>query len=83
MIDKKFNCVFVDPPRKGLDEKFLNSLIKNRPEKIVYISCDVGTLARDLFMLKKFYKIESIDFVDMFPRTYHVETVVSMSLKSK
>lgn len=81
MIDKKFNCVFVDPPRKGLDEKFLNSLIKNKPEKIVYISCDVGTLARDLFTLKKFYKIESIDFVDMFPRTYHVETVVALSLK--
>ena len=81
LIDKKFDCVFVDPPRKGLDTNFLNGLIKNKPEKIIYISCDVGTLSRDLSILKKDYEIKSIDFVDMFPRTYHVETVVGLYLK--
>jgi 23S rRNA (uracil1939-C5)-methyltransferase len=81
LIDKKFDVVFVDPPRKGLDAKFLNGLIKSKPEKIVYISCDVGTLSRDLDLMKKNYDIKSIDFVDMFPRTYHVETVVLLTKK--
>ena len=78
-IAKKYDCIFVDPPRKGLDEKFIQSLIKSKAKKIVYISCNVGTLARDIEILKKYYSIESIDFVDMFPRTYHVETVALMS----
>ncbi|MDY4640996.1 MAG: 23S rRNA (uracil(1939)-C(5))-methyltransferase RlmD, partial [Erysipelotrichaceae bacterium] len=78
-ITKKYDCIFVDPPRKGLDEKFIQSLIKSKAKKIVYISCNVGTLARDIEILKKYYSIESIDFVDMFPRTYHVETVALMS----
>lgn len=82
-INKKYDVIFVDPPRKGLDEKFLNVLIKSQSKKIIYISCDVGTLARDLFTLKKFYNIESIDFVDMFPRTYHVETIVGLVLNTE
>lgn len=81
MVDNKFDCVFVDPPRKGLDEKFINSLIKSKVKKIVYISCDVGTFARDISILKKYYSINSIDFVDMFPRTYHIETVASLEIK--
>ena len=56
-INKKYDVIFVDPPRKGLDEKFLNVLIKSQSKKIIYISCDVGTLARDQFTLKKFYNI--------------------------
>ena len=54
---------------------------KSSPKKIVYISCDVGTLARDLLILKEYYNINSVDFVDMFPRTYHVETVVLLEKK--
>ena len=83
LIDKKFDVVFVDPPRKGLDAKFLNGLLRSKPEKIVYISCDVGTLSRDLDLMKKNYEIKSIDFVDMFPRTYHVETIVLLTLKNQ
>ena len=75
---EKFDVVFVDPPRKGLDEKFINILLSQKPKKIIYISCDVGTLARDLKILKCSYNIKDIQFVDMFPRTYHVETVVSL-----
>lgn len=82
VFNNKFDAVFVDPPRKGLDEKFINALIKSAPKKIIYISCDVSTLARDLFILKKYYDIKSINFVDMFPRTYHVETIVGLSLKN-
>lgn len=81
MLDKDFDVVFVDPPRKGLDEKFLNSLLKKLPKKIIYISCDVGTLSRDLLRLKEKYQIKSIDFVDLFPRTFHVETVCLLTRK--
>ena len=81
LVENKFDCVFVDPPRKGLDSKFLSSLIKSKIKKIVYISCDVGTFSRDINILKEFYDINSIDFVDMFPRTFHIETVASLSLK--
>ena len=83
MLDKKFDVVFVDPPRKGLDTKFINALVKNKPNKIVYISCDVGTFARDIAILKKLYKVEKISFVDMFPRTYHIETVCLLTLKNQ
>lgn len=81
MFDNKFDVVFVDPPRKGLDEDFINSLLERSPKKIIYISCNVSTLARDLKILSKKYSIKSIDFVDMFPRTIHVETVASLCLK--
>ena len=81
LVENKFDCVFVDPPRKGLDQKFLNSLIKSKVKKIVYISCDVGTFSRDINILKDFYNIKSIDFVDMFPRTYHIETVALLEGK--
>ena len=53
--------------------------MNSHPKRIVYVSCDVGTLARDLTYLTKNYNIESIDFVDMFPRTFHVENVVLLS----
>lgn len=81
LVDNKFDVVFVDPPRKGLDEKFLTSLIKARPNKIIYISCDVGTLSRDLSELKKFYKVKNVEFFDLFPRTFHIETVVLLEKK--
>ena len=81
LVENKFDCVFVDPPRKGLDSKFLNSLIESQVKKIVYISCDVGTFSRDINILKRYYNIDCIDFVDMFPRTYHIETVCRLSLK--
>jgi 23S rRNA (uracil1939-C5)-methyltransferase len=78
---EKMDVVIVDPPRKGCDEKFLSSLMKLAPKKIVYISCNPSTLARDLYTLKEKYDILEIQPVDMFPHTYHIETVCSLSLK--
>ena len=78
---EKMDVVFVDPPRKGCDENFLNALMKLSPKKIVYISCNPSTLARDLYSLKEKYNIEEIQPVDMFPHTYHVETIASLTLK--
>ena len=73
------DVVFMDPPRAGSDEKFIDSVVKLNPEKIVYISCNPETLARDLrYMRKKKYKIEKIQPVDMFAWCDHVETVASL-----
>ena len=77
----KYDVVFIDPPRKGSDERFLNSLKKLRPTKVVYVSCDPATLARDIKFLSDMYVPTSVTPVDMFPMTFHVETVVSLVLK--
>ena len=74
-----FDVVFMDPPRAGASKKFLNSLLKLKPERIVYISCNPETLARDLKTLAKEYRVNIIQGVDMFPFTKHCEVVVSMS----
>lgn len=69
----KPNVVFVDPPRKGLDKKTINLLKELQPSKIIYISCNPATLARDLALLDEDYDIKEIQPVDMFPFTSHVE----------
>ena len=76
--------VFMDPPRSGSSEKFLNSVSRLSPEKIVYISCNPETLARDiLFLTKKKYQVQEIQPVEMFCFTEHMECVVLMSRKDK
>ena len=78
---KHFDVVILDPPRKGSTEEFLCALMKNKPNRVVYISCEPSTLARDLAILKEKYEITSATPVDMFPRSFHVETIVGLSLK--
>lgn len=75
------NKIVLDPPRSGLDEKTRNELLNLDVEKIVYVSCDPVTLARDMFELKEKYDIESVCFVDLFPNTDDVETVLTMKRK--
>lgn len=75
------DIVVVDPPRKGLSNELINSLINNKVNKIVYVSCNPATLARDLQLLDDYYEIGNIQPVDMFPYTVHVECVVSMQRK--
>ncbi len=78
------DVISVDPPRKGMSEKVIGHIVTMQPKRIVYVSCDPATLARDLnrFSLQG-YSAERIDAVDMFPRTKHVETVVLMSRVQK
>ncbi len=75
------HIVVVDPPRKGCDEKVLDAIIKSKPKKIIYISCNPNTLARDVKKLTETneYTIEEITPFDMFPHTSHVETVVCLT----
>ena len=74
------DVVFMDPPRAGSDEKFLSSVIKLAPIKVVYISCNPDTLARDLKYLVKYgYEVLKVCPVDLFPFTEHVESVVLLT----
>lgn len=76
------DVVVVDPPRKGCDEKLLETMLSIAPKKIVYVSCDSATLARDLaYLCTKGYQVQKVQVVDMFPWTVHVETVVLLSHK--
>ncbi len=71
-----FDVLIADPPRKGLDEALINQILKAAPKRLVYVSCDPGTLARDLKLLSEKYTVEKAVPFDMFPQTTHVETVV-------
>ena len=73
--------IVVDPPRKGLDAKVVEAFISSKPKKIVYLSCDPATLARDLGLLKDFYEIKMVQPYNMFPQTANVETLVELELK--
>ena len=77
------NVVMVDPPRKGLDDNTINNILKIRPKKFIYISCNPATLVRDLSKLEEIYQIKQIQPVDMFPYTSHIETVTVLTLKNQ
>ena len=78
--NKKIDVVIMDPPRAGSDEKFLASIVKLSPKKVVYVSCNPVTMKMDLqYLTKKGYKVKEIQPVDMFPQTGHVELVALMS----
>ncbi len=78
----KADVIVMDPPRKGMDEKALEVVVNTAPERIVYVSCDSATLARDLrYLCDRGYELKKYRTCDMFPQTVHVETVVSLSLK--
>jgi 23S rRNA (uracil1939-C5)-methyltransferase len=82
LAEKKQNIdtVFMDPPRSGSDEKFLSSLVKLMPKKVIYISCNHVTQERDLkYLTKHGYIVEEIQPVEMFPQTYHVENIVKLN----
>ncbi len=79
---KTANVVVVDPPRKGCDEKVLDTIVSMSPDKVVYVSCNPATLARDLnYLDERGYKCTEIQPVDMFPHTMHVECVAKLSKK--
>ena len=78
---EKIDAVILDPPRKGCHKALLDCLLDTEIEKIVYISCNPATLARDLDILSEKYTISTVTPVDMFPNTQHVESVVALSRK--
>lgn len=81
---KKAEVVVVDPPRKGCEKSLIEAIAEMKPDRVVYVSCDPATLARDLRIFEDLgYKTEAVQPVDMFPHTMHVETVVLMSRVDK
>ncbi|MDN4608306.1 23S rRNA (uracil(1939)-C(5))-methyltransferase RlmD [Sporosarcina highlanderae] len=78
---KRFDVLVVDPPRKGCDEKLLQTILEYKPKRVVYVSCNPGTLARDLRILEDGgYRTKEVQPVDMFPQSSHVESVAWLEL---
>ncbi|HZK54221.1 MAG TPA: 23S rRNA (uracil(1939)-C(5))-methyltransferase RlmD [Desulfosporosinus sp.] len=81
-IEEQPDVVVLDPPRAGMHPIVVQRLLELKPQRIIYVSCDPGTLARDISVLSLGgYKVESVQPVDMFPWTQHVETVVCLNIK--
>ena len=81
-LEEKIDLLLINPPRKGCEESFLQKIKDLGPKKIIYISCDPATLARDLKIIRSFdYEISRVEPLDMFPQTAHVETIVLLEKK--
>jgi len=77
----KPDVVIVDPPRSGMNENLINHLLKIAPDKIIYVSCNPVTQARDIALLSDVYRVNVIQPVDMFPHTYHIEVITELIKK--
>jgi len=80
-ITNDFDTIILDPPRSGVAKSVIDKIIEVKPKKIIYVSCDPNTLARDLKLLENKYKIEEFKLLDMFPETEHVESILELILK--
>ena len=72
------DVIILDPPRAGVDEPVIDVILRAAPERIVYVSCNPATQARDLALMDGLYRVEAVQPVDMFPHTHHVENVVKL-----
>lgn len=77
------DVVIVDPPRAGMHQDVVDALLERRPQRIAYVSCNPTTQARDCELLSRAWDVESVQPVDMFPQTYHIETVALLTLRSE
>ena len=77
------DVIITDPPRAGMHEKLVKKLLDIQADKIVYVSCNVATQARDLALLDEKYTVEKLQPVDMFPHTHHIESVALLTLRKE
>ena len=75
------DVIILDPPRAGVDQPVLEVILRAAPRRIVYVSCNPATQARDLALLASDYRVDAVQPVDMFPHTHHVENVVLLEKK--
>ena len=75
------DIIITDPPRDGMHKKVVEQILKIEPKKVVYVSCNSATQARDIALMDKKYKVTHIQPVDMFPQTHHVENIIVLELK--
>ncbi|MBW5399233.1 class I SAM-dependent RNA methyltransferase [Brachyspira pilosicoli] len=80
-INYNLDSLFVDPPREGLDKKVIENIIRIKPKKIIYISCNPMTFSRDINLLKDYYQLIDLNIIDMFPDTYHIELISCLEIK--
>jgi len=80
-IHGKPNVIITDPPRAGMHESVVKKIIEIAPQKVVYVSCNPATQARDLALLDLIYKVTKVQPVDMFPQTHHIENIVLLELR--
>ena len=84
LTDDHADVVFLDPPRAGCEEELLSAVVQAEPDRIVYVSCDPATLARDIkYLTENGYEFKEATPVDMFPHTGHVETVCCLYHQKK
>ena len=76
------DVIITDPPRDGMHKDVVEQILQIAPPKIVYVSCNSATQARDLALLDEMYKVTKVQPVDMFPQTYHVENVVLLEKRT-
>ena len=75
------NVLVIDPPRSGMHKDVVNQVVDTGVERIVYVSCNPSTLARDIAIMKDHYHVLEVQPIDMFPHTYHIESVCRMERK--
>ena len=75
------DIIITDPPREGMHKKVIEQILKIKPNRIIYVSCNSATQARDINILSDIYNVKNIQPVDMFPQTHHVENIVSLEIK--
>jgi 23S rRNA (uracil1939-C5)-methyltransferase len=80
-IREKPDLLVIDPPRAGMHKNVVAQVLSMAPEKIVYVSCNPSTLARDLAILADTYRVDRVQPVDLFPHTYHIESVARLTRK--
>ena len=81
-LKDKPDLIILDPPREGINPKAITKIINFDSDRLVYVSCKASSLAKDLLVFEEYgYKVDKVQCVDMFPRTYHVETVCLLSKK--
>ncbi|MEP4094524.1 MAG: 23S rRNA (uracil-5-)-methyltransferase RumA, partial [Reichenbachiella sp.] len=75
------DVIITDPPRAGMHENVVNMILKVAPKKVVYVSCNPATQARDISLMDEHYRVTKVQPVDMFPHTHHVECVILLELR--
>ena len=78
---EKPDIIVIDPPRSGIHQQVVETILKVKPRILIYVSCNPATQARDIFLMKDIYEVKKVQPVDMFPNTYHVENICALELK--
>lgn len=81
-IDYNIDALILDPPREGIDKKVIAEIIRIKPKKIIYVSCDPMTFSRDINLLKEYYQLSDLNIIDMFADTYHIEVISCLEYKN-